>query len=127
MHNTVMALRLGELVPLRTLPKTLDAACYNRVRLALLRLDNPLRIELSRLRVEVLLDDTTWLCYRPYESDLPLLAWTAFQTKNRALHEPVPCKLHLYHFHAGLLMGVTLDNLSAVLDEYLSGRKPYTL
>ena len=122
-----MALRLGELVPLRTLPKTLDAACYNRVRLALLRLSNPLRIDLPRLRVEMILDDAAWLCYRPYESDLPLLAWTAFETRDRALHEPVRCQLHLYHFHAGLLMGVTLDNLNAVLDDYLSGRKPYAL
>lgn len=123
MHDTAMALRLGELVPLRTLPKTLDAACYNRVRLALLRLDNPLRVELPRLRVEMRLDDTAWLCYRPYESHLPLLAWTAFETRNRALHEPVPCKLHLYHFHAGLLMSVVLSDLNTVLDEHLSGAR----
>ena len=116
---------LDNWVPLRTLPKTIAAAQYNRVRLALRRLGKPLRLEMPRLRVEIVLDDRVWLCHRPLSSELPVLAWTDFEARGRALHEPVHCVVHLYHFHAGLLMGVALDGLDSVLVERLSGVRPH--
>ena len=36
--------------PLRVMPKTIPATCYNRVRLALIRLGKPLRFGLPRHR-----------------------------------------------------------------------------
>jgi hypothetical protein len=116
---------LNDLVPLRTLPKSIEAHQYNRVRLALLRLGNPLRLDIPRLHVAVTLGDKHWLCVRPLDDDLPLLAWTAFETRGRALHEAVPCRLHLYHFHAGLLMGVALDVLDQTLCARLDAQRPH--
>lgn len=118
-----MALNLDDLTPLRTMPKTVPAGHYNDVRLALRRLGNPLRIEMPRLHVEILLCDKVWWCLRHYEDEIPLLAWTAFEARRGGLHDPVSCRLHLYHCHAGLLMGTALDALQERVRERLEARR----
>ncbi len=118
-----MIRRIRDLAPLRSIPKTVDACYYNRVRLALKRLGNPLEVELDgRLRQsDMLLTDREWLCVDRARDDLPLLAWTDFAIKERdALHAPVRCTLHLYHAHAGLLMGRALPVLDRVLQQRLA-------
>ena len=109
-----MALNLQNIVPLRTLPKVVEAGCYNRIRLALARRNNPLHIELPTLRIQFILDKKAWLAISSI-NEAPLLAWTVFNTKQRALHEPVTCQLHLYHIHAGLIMGTALEALDAAV------------
>jgi hypothetical protein len=111
-----------ELRPLRSLPKRLEAVCYNRVRLALRRLGRPLRVPLPRHRgLEAILDNDAWVCVDTTRDDLPVLAWRAFGTQGRGgLHEPVDCRLDLYHFHAGLVMGSALDALDTALRELLA-------
>jgi len=111
-------MKLEGIPPLRTLPKAVDAKCFNKVRLALMRLGEPLHVEIAHLRVDVTLDRRCWIG-RSLINGVPLLVWTRFDTHGRALHQAVRCDLHLYHFHAGLLMGTTLDNLSAELDRLL--------
>jgi hypothetical protein len=104
--------------PLRVMPKTIEAACYNQVRLALRRLGNPLRVELPEHRgLEIILEDDNWLCVDSARNDQPIMAWLCFDTRrhNNALHEPVPCQLRLYHMHAGLIMGSALDALEQSL------------
>ncbi|MHB1950074.1 MAG: hypothetical protein ACYCQK_01215 [Acidiferrobacteraceae bacterium] len=105
--------------PLKTLSKSIEAHCYNRVRLAVLRLPSPLRVELPRLRLEMELDRNRWVA-RSLVTGAPMLSWCRFATRGRALHEPVSCDLHLYHMHAGLLMGTALDQLCALLDDALA-------
>ncbi len=120
-----MIRRIRDLAPLRSVPKTVEARYYNRVRLALKRLGSPLAVELDgQLRQSgMLLTDREWLCVDRARDDLPLLAWTDFAIKERdALHTPVRCTLHLYHFHAGLLMGRTLPVLDRILQQQLSSR-----
>ena len=56
-------------------------------------------------------------------NDIPLMAWLDFQVTGRGLHEPVPCRLHLYHFHAGLLAGHAPQRLAAALEERLARRQ----
>lgn len=121
-----MSRSIKEIIPIRSLPKVMQAAYYNRVRLALLRLGNPLRLELPGLHsIDVVLDDYTWMAVDRNQLDLPLLAWTDFDARQRnGLHQPVPCRMHLYHFHAGLLMGDVLDNLEFILEEQLSQWRP---
>ncbi|BAU49992.1 hypothetical protein SVA_3456 [Sulfurifustis variabilis] len=106
-----------ERTPLRTYPKQIDAACYNHVRLALLRFGAPLRVGLPRHRgLEVILDDDLWLCVDAAREDTPVLAWFDFETRGRSsLHAPVACRLDVYHVHAGLVMGTTLDALTDAL------------
>jgi len=113
-----------KLQPLRTMAKTIEANCYNHARLALSRIANPLRVILPDHRgLEVILENNLWLCVDTFNDDQPIMAWLDFDTRNhnQALHEPVPCKLQLYHMHAGLVMGSALDALGIVLAETLSG------
>jgi hypothetical protein len=116
-----MGMRLNDISPLRTLPKTIEAVRYNRVRLALLRLGSPLRVELPRLQLDMLLERQAWIAFCLWQQNFPMLAWTEFDARQRAgLHEPVHCCLRLYHVHAGLLMGVALDAMDVRLAERLA-------
>ncbi len=107
--------------PMRSFPKTIAARYYNRVRLALLRLGNPLRVPMNALgQADIILSDEEWRCVDRSRDDLPLLAWTDFQVQGRdALHEPVSCTLRLYHSHAGILMGRALPALDETLSTLL--------
>lgn len=116
---------LRELPPLRTLPKTIEAACYNRVRLALSRFGRPLRVELGRPALVMVLDDGCWLALAAWDERLPMLEWTDFERQERrALHLPVRCRLHLYHIHAGLMMGPAIEALNARLAARLRPAPP---
>lgn len=114
---------IHDIQPLRVMPKTIEAAYYNHVRLALLRLGNPLRVELPHHRdLEIIVNNCRWLCVDSNCNNQPIMAWLNFDTSkhNTALHEPVPCQLHLYHMHAGLIMGSVLDALDQSLLEKLT-------
>lgn len=101
--------------------KTVEARYYNRVRLALLRLKRPLRFELAGVgKADILLMEDVWLCVDRSRDDLPLMAWTDFETKGRsALHEPVRCNLRYFHVHAGMLSAKVLPALDEVLERRL--------
>ena len=112
-----------KLRPLRTMPKTIEAACYNQVRLALCRLGVPLRVTLPDHRgLEVILENDHWLCVDSALDDQPIMAWIEFDTRrhNNALHAPVPCELRLYHMHAGLVMGSALVAMQQSLAKRLA-------
>jgi len=106
-----------EFPPLRSLPKRMEAVYYNHVRLALKRFGCPLRVALPQHRgLEAILDDDVWMCVDTTHGDLPVLAWRAFGTHGRAsLHETLECRLDLYHWRAGLIMGTALDALDLAL------------
>jgi hypothetical protein len=108
---------MRKIPPLRSLPRHLEAPYYNRVRLALMRLGRPLRVVLPQHRgLEAILDDDAWVCVDATRGDLPVLAWRAFGATGRvSLHEPIDCRLDLYHWHAGLIMGTALDALDSAL------------
>ena len=123
-----MSRRLIAMVPLRTLPKTIEAAYYNRVRLALLRIGNPLRVGLPGLRgLEAIVDSDTWTVVDSLRTDNPVLAWCDFEVASRqALHEPVQCRLNLYHNQAGLIMGTALEALQLELKKRLAPSEQVT-
>ena len=103
--------------PWRIFPKQIEATCFNRVRLALLRLENPLRIALAQhCGLEVILHDDNWLCVDSFADDQLILMWREFQIHPREnLHQPIACELWLYHHCAGLIMGSALDDLQHVV------------
>jgi hypothetical protein len=71
--------------------------------------------------MDMLLDRHVWTGFAVWQQDLLLLAWTEFEREDRSsLHEPVRCRLHLYHFQAGLVMGVALDKLDQLLCKRLA-------
>jgi hypothetical protein len=108
--------------PLRVMPKQIPAACYNRARLALIRIGKPLRIGLTRHRgLEMVLDDAAWTCVDSLAEDQLILAWRAFAGGGRgSLTEPVACELFLYHHCAGLVMGSALTDLEQALEALLA-------
>lgn len=113
------------LSPLRVLPKSIEAADYNRVRLALLRLGNPLRVSLPRHGgVDILLHRDHWIAVSNYVNDVPMLAWRDFDLKGRGgLHEPVDCRLYFYHIQGGSIMGTALKALSECLETCLAAQR----
>lgn len=117
-----MPRRSIDMEPLRTLPKTIEAAYFNRARLALIRVGNPLRLTLPGLRgLEAIVSDDNWLVLDSQGSGNPVLAWCDFEAASRnALHKPVRCQLKLYHIHAGLIMGPALEALQSALQEILA-------
>ena len=108
---------LPDIQPLRILQKRIDAAYYNQVWRALHRISRPLRVSLPRHRgLEIILDEDGWLCVDAARDDFPVLAWYSFEVhERRTVHEPIACRLNLYHLHAGLVMGTALDALQEAL------------
>ncbi|MHB1093325.1 hypothetical protein [Thiobacillus sp.] len=108
--------------PLRVMPKTIPATCYNRVRLALIRLGKPLRFDLPGHRgLEMVLTDEAWRCVDSFAGDQLILVWRAFASDGRDdLAKPVTCELYLYHHCAGLVMGTALSAMEEALDARLA-------
>jgi len=112
--------RLNDIPILKSAATTVPAARYNRVRLALRRLENPLRIELPRLRtLDIILEDQAWAIVDRSLNDMPVVAWTDFAPRS-ALHTPLRCSLHYYHTHAGVLIDAALDAMDHILAERLA-------
>jgi hypothetical protein len=106
--------------PIRSIPHTLEAALYNRARLALLRIVNPLELELEGMAIDVVLENTCWVGYHSNQTSLPLIAWDGFDTGRNALDAPVGCMMHLYHHHAWLQSPRVLRALDKALQILLS-------
>jgi hypothetical protein len=112
-----MRSRLDEVPVLKTLRCRLEASQYNPLRLALLRLGSPLRVELPKLRhLDLVLIDDLWVCVDRMLSDLPIAAWSEFdRTSRHALDEPVPCTLRVYHVHAYAVIPLVFSEGERVL------------
>jgi hypothetical protein len=117
-----MKSRLNDIPIIKSVPSYVGASHYNRVRLSQLRLERTLRLELFSLRgLDISIDDEAWVCIDRTLGDLPVLAWTNFDTSNRSgLHQPVPCQLRFYHNHADLICGTVLDDLGRILERRLA-------
>ena len=128
-----MKSRLNDVPILKTTPTRIEALYYNRVRIALSRIDNPLRIELINLRgLDIVIDDEVWVCVDRTLNDLPIFAWTDFENNARKnLFEPIACRLRFYHNHADLICGTVLDlinrNLEARLTRLQEQNQPTTI
>lgn len=109
---------LRDIPPLRSIPYALDAALYNHVRLALLRIGSPLELELGKLGIDMAIEKSCWVGYHRQQISLPLIAWDGFDTTRSALDTPVACTMHLYHHHSWLHM----PKILMALDEELQLR-----
>lgn len=113
---------LRDIPAMRSIPCTLDAALYNRARLALLRVSNPLELELEKLGVDLVLEHDYWVGYYSYQTSLPLIAWDGFDHVRNALNTPVACTMHLYHCHSWLQMPKILLALDEKLQLCISAK-----
>jgi hypothetical protein len=67
-----MIVDIGSLEPLRVMHKTIEAACYNHVRLALLRLGKPICLTVPGHRgLEIILYDQPRACVDSINDDQP--------------------------------------------------------
>lgn len=113
-----METRLNDVPAMYVAETAMDAKYYNRVRLALRRLENPIRYSVPGLRsLDLLVGDDVWVCVDRSLNDLPVVAWTDFKVMRGSLHEPVPCKVRYYHAYAAAVMRRSLDALERYLDE----------
>lgn len=120
-----MAMKLDDVPVIKIKPAIIEADKFNRVRLGLLRLENPLRFALPGLRgMDVIINDKAWICVDRTLYDLPVLAWTEFETLDRmGLHDPVRCKLYHYHVHANVIAGTVLNTVDRLLQERLRSQR----
>ncbi|MEJ2346005.1 MAG: hypothetical protein P8090_11450 [Gammaproteobacteria bacterium] len=122
-----MRSRLDDLPRYATRTYRMPAARFNAVRLALLRLGEPVRFALPGLRtLEMVLEQQAWICVDSGLNDFPVLAWVDFEAGGRnALHEPVSCMLYTYHAHAHIIEARVLQAVSEFVDRRLHPeRKP---
>jgi len=108
-----------------TLRKVIAAKDFNQIRLALLRISNPLQLELPDMKcLDIILNYQYWLCIDSCMGGRPVLAWTKFEDSHRsALNDPVACELRLYHVHGGLVMGKVIESIGQVLQQKLDSLK----
>lgn len=101
-----------------------SARVYNQVRLALTRLQSPLRLALPDLRdLDVILQDDAWIIVDRSLHDVPVVAWTGFDNRHRNnLHRPVLCQIRLFHVSAGLILSPSLKAIETLLRVAMSQR-----
>ncbi|MFQ5469292.1 MAG: hypothetical protein ACE5EH_03190 [Gammaproteobacteria bacterium] len=123
-----MKSRIEDVPKLSTVSTMIDASRYNQVRLALSRIDSPLRIPLPGLRgMDMILESDAWVCVDRTLYDLPVLAWTDFKRlSSTGIHEPVKCLLHTYHIHADLITETVLSTLTRILGQKLDKKRIVT-
>ena len=121
-----MKSRIEDIPKLKTEPSSIEGAHFNQVRLALLRLENPLRLKLPGLRgMDIILDDKSWVCVDRTLYDLPVIAWTDFgHIEREGLHEPVSCLLHYYHIHADLITDTVLATVAHEIGKRFKSTNP---
>lgn len=119
-----MATRLEDVPVIKIKPAVVSSEVYNTVRLAIIRLEKPLRLSLPGLRgMDITLDDDVWVCVDRTLYDLPVIAWTLFEKSTRnSLHEPIGCQVNYYHIHANVIAETVLCATRQLLDQRL---RPY--
>ena len=116
-----MTTRLEDVPVIKISSTAIHAPVYNRLRLATLRLESPLRLSLTGLRgMDFLMDEAAWICVDRTLYDLPIIAWTNFQTLGRdSLLTPVECHIHYYHIHANVIADTVLTTVDTFLQEQM--------
>ncbi|SCZ61727.1 hypothetical protein [Thiohalomonas denitrificans] len=126
-----MYTRHEEVPVLTTRAGKVDGADYNLVHRALSRDGPSIRLGLPGLKtLEMILQHDAWVVVDVAFNDLPVLAWTDFEAKGRStLHEPVPCRIRLYHGHASMVLKRALQIVRNELSERYgaSGAQPAVL
>ena len=101
---------------------SINANYYNHVLVALKRLGDEIRLQIPRLKhLDLILEKEAWIIVDRVLNDIAVAAWTDFSVEHREnLHQPIPCKLRLYHANANMILDRTLDAMEMLLGEQLS-------
>jgi len=121
-----MNTKIENVPKLKTVLASIEAPLYNIARLATIKFETPLRLQLpGHKTIDVILNRNTWVCIDRAMYDLPALAWTHLNHENRqALHTPVESELHYYHIHVNISADNVLESLQAALQLLLANSEP---
>ncbi|MCI0505806.1 MAG: hypothetical protein L0Z73_06805 [Gammaproteobacteria bacterium] len=117
-----MYTRLNDIPVLELRNSAVSALHFNHVQLALKRISNPLRYSIPRLKhLDLILEKEAWIIVDRVLNDIAVAAWTDFAAGHREnLHQPIPCKLRLFHANADLILDRTLEAMELLLGEQLA-------
>ena len=111
--------RHNEILILDRRPGNVDANYFNQAQTALKRSGEQIRFKIPELNhLDLILQEDAWIVVDRVLNDVPIAAWTDFQTEGRDnLHELVPCEIRLYHFAARMILNRTLDAMEVILGQ----------
>jgi hypothetical protein len=100
---------------------TIDAKYFNIAQTALKRSRDPIRFKIPSLNhLDLLIQADAWIIVDRVLNDMPIVAWTGFNTQGRDnLHEPLACEVRLYHFAARMVMNTTFKAMQEILGQTL--------
>jgi hypothetical protein len=117
--------RHNEILILDSVPGHVEAQYFNVAQTALKRVGEQWRFKIPGLNhLDVILQEDAWIVVDRVLNDMPVAAWTNFQTEGRDnLHEPVACDIRIYHFAARMVLQTTLNAMENHLRQSLAEQK----
>ncbi|MCW8943090.1 MAG: hypothetical protein OQK93_07935 [Gammaproteobacteria bacterium] len=114
--------RHNEVLILDRRPGNVDANYFNQAQTALKRIGQQIRLKIPTLNhLDLIVQQDAWIIVDRVLNDIPVVAWTDFQTEGRNnLHEPIACEIRLYHFAARMVLKTTLDAMEDILGQSLA-------
>lgn len=99
---------------------------YNHVQTGLHRLHVKLRYRIPKLKhLDLILQKDAWIVVDHVLNDMPIIAWTNFETEHRkTLHQDINCEIRLFHYAAEKILERTLDAMELLLSEELEDDLP---
>lgn len=119
MSSVSLYTRHDEVPQLSTRPGKVNALYYNHVQTALKHLGNQIRLTIPKLKhLDLIIQKDAWIIVDKVLNDVPVVAWTSFETKGRdSLHEPIKCEIRYFHYAASMIMNRTLEAMELMLGE----------
>ena len=114
--------RHNEVMILHRRPGNVDANYFNQAQTALKRIGQQIRFKIPTLNhLDLIVQENAWIIVDRVLNDIPVVAWTDFQTEGRDnLHQPITCEIRLYHFAARMVLKTTLDAMEDILGQSLA-------
>lgn len=124
LSDTSIYTRHNEVPKLASRKGKVNANHYNHVQTALIRLGSQIRFKIPKLKhLDLILQKDAWIVVDRVLNDVPILAWTEFQTEHRdALHEPIECEIRFFHYAASAILNRTLEAMELMLGEELADK-----
>lgn len=121
MNSTQLYTRHNEVPQLASRKGKVNALYYNHVQTGLKRLGRQIRMKIPKLKhLDLILQKDAWIVVDTVLNDIPVVAWTNFQTEHRdTLHEPIQCEIRFFHFAASMILNRTLEAMELMLGEAL--------
>lgn len=118
--------RHNEMPSLASQPGKMNALYYNHVQTALKKLNNQIRLTIPTLKhLDLIVQNDAWIVIDRVLNDMPVVAWTEFQTEHReTLHEPIECEIRFFHYAASIILNKTLEAMELMLGEVLEEELP---